>query len=93
MFFQVMVPKSQRSYLRFLQWPEGDLDQELQGYKINVHPFGASPPQVVLTLTSDRLQNDDNEKTFSPLVAETIQSTKIFMLMIVNALWKMRTLL
>ena len=41
MFYQVRVPAYQRDYLRFLWWPGGDLNAEIEEYRMMVHPFGA----------------------------------------------------
>ena len=41
MFYQVQVPDEQRSFLRFLYWPEGKLDEEPVDYEMCVHLFGA----------------------------------------------------
>ena len=41
MCHQVRVPESDRDLLRFLWWPNGNLDQELQEYRMTVHLFGA----------------------------------------------------
>ena len=41
MYHQVMVPESQRRYLRFLWWPDGNTTQEAEVYEMCVHPFGA----------------------------------------------------
>ena len=47
MFYQVRVPMSQRSYLRFVWWPDGNLNGNLQEYQMTVHLFGAaSSPSV-----------------------------------------------
>ena len=47
MFFQVKVPAEQQDFLRFLWWPGGNLDLELQEFKMTVHLFGAiSSPSV-----------------------------------------------
>jgi len=40
MFYQVHVPPAQQDYLRFVWWPNGDFDQELQDYQMCVHLFG-----------------------------------------------------
>lgn len=40
MFFQVRVRKEDQSFLRFLWWPNGDL-QEAEEYCMTVHLFGA----------------------------------------------------
>ena len=41
MFHQVRVPKADRDLLRFLWWPEGDLNKGLEEYRMTVHLFGA----------------------------------------------------
>ena len=41
MFYQVLVPESQRSFLRFLWWPSGNTDECLAEYEMCVHTFGA----------------------------------------------------
>ena len=47
MFYQINVPAEQRSLLRFLWWPDGDLEKELHEYQMCVHLFGAaSSPSV-----------------------------------------------
>ena len=47
MFYQVRVPEAQRCYLRFLWWPDGDLNVALVEYEMNVHLFGAvSSPSI-----------------------------------------------
>ena len=42
MFYQVRVAEVQRDYLRFLWWPNGNLDGEIREYQMNVHIFGAT---------------------------------------------------
>ena len=42
MFYQVKVPTEQQSFLRFLWWPDGNLETELKTYEMLVHIFGAS---------------------------------------------------
>ena len=47
MFYQINVPAEQRSLLRFLWWPDGDVEKELHEYEMCVHLFGAaSSPSV-----------------------------------------------
>lgn len=41
MFYQVNVPVSQRDFLRFVWWPNGDLSQLMEEYHMTVHIFGA----------------------------------------------------
>ncbi|XP_051784521.1 uncharacterized protein LOC114652826 [Erpetoichthys calabaricus] len=42
MFYQVKVPERDMDLLRFLWWPEGNLNNELEEYKMTVHLFGAT---------------------------------------------------
>ena len=47
MFYQVKIPPEQRNFVRFLWWPDGNLDNELCEYEMCVHLFGAvSSPGV-----------------------------------------------
>ena len=41
MFYQVKVPESQHNLLRFLWWPNGNLQKSLEEYVMKVHIFGA----------------------------------------------------
>ena len=41
MYCQVLVLEHQRRYIRFLWWPGGNLESELQEYEMCVHVFGA----------------------------------------------------
>ena len=41
MFCQVRVRKEDKSFLRFLWWPNGDLEQKAEKYCMTVHLFGA----------------------------------------------------
>jgi hypothetical protein len=42
MFHQVQVPKNDRDLLRFLWWPEGDIERPIEEYRMCVHLFGAT---------------------------------------------------
>ncbi len=72
MFYQVKVPPEQHDHLRFLWWPEGDLQKYLQEYRMAVHVFGAiSSPSVanfVLKKTADLAENK-----YGLLVANTLR--------------------
>ena len=41
MFYQVKVPQKDQDFLRFLWFPDGDLDQKPAPYRLSVHVFGA----------------------------------------------------
>ena len=72
MFYQVRVPVYQRDFLRFLWWPGGDLNAELEEYLMVVHPFGAvsspSCSNYVLRMTAN-----ENEEEVGNTVAETMR--------------------
>ena len=42
MYFQVQVPEEQRSFLRFLWWPDGNLELKPVEYEMCTHVFGAT---------------------------------------------------
>ena len=71
MFHQVRVPASDRGLLRFLWWPNGNLDQELQEYRMTVHLFGAvSSPSC--TNYAMRRNAEDHKHQFPPEVVSTV---------------------
>ena len=71
MFHQVRVPESDRGLLRFLWWPNGNLDQELQEYRMTVHLFGAvSSPSC--TNYAMRRNAEDHKHEFPPEVVSTV---------------------
>ena len=41
MFYQVKVPEHHCKYIRFIWWPNGDIEKKPQEYEMNVHLFGA----------------------------------------------------
>ena len=42
MFYQVRVSEADCCYLRFLGWPDGNLESNLEEYQMAVHLFGAA---------------------------------------------------
>ena len=72
MFHQVSVPPSQYDYLRFLWWPDGNLEGELQEYRMVVHLFGAVSSPSVANFALKRTTTD-NEEQYGTLVAETLR--------------------
>lgn len=71
MYHQVLVPDEDSDLLRFLWWPEGDLNQPLREYKMVVHLFGAksSPSCANYAL---RRTAEDGKETSSPEAVTTV---------------------
>lgn len=46
MFHQVTIPPEQCDFLRFLWWPNGNLDSQLEEYRMVVHLFGYRVSQI-----------------------------------------------
>ncbi|XP_068749082.1 uncharacterized protein [Montipora capricornis] len=72
MFLQVRVPLKDVNALRFLWWPNGDLQSEPEEYQMLVHLFGAtsSPSCASFAL---RQTAEDNKNDFDPVTVETVQ--------------------
>ena len=72
MLYQVFVPQDQRSYLRFLWWPEGNLEKEPVDYEMCVHLYGgvSSPSCSNFALTRKAV---DAEKGYGSEVAMTLR--------------------
>ena len=71
MFHQVKVRPNDRSALRFLWWPDGDLSKQAEEFHMTVHLFGgmSSPSCANFAL---RKTADDNEGDFDPETIQTI---------------------
>ena len=62
MFYQVHVPESQRSFLRFLWWPSGNTDECLVEYERCVHTFGAVSSPACANFALHKTAEDNKEK-------------------------------
>lgn len=71
MFHQVKVAEKHVDFLRFLWWPEGNLENNLVEHRMTVHLFGAvsSPSCACFAL---RKTAEDNKASFPPEVIDTI---------------------
>lgn len=71
MFHQVRVPAEDTDLLRFLWWPDGDLNQDLSGFRMMVHLFRAtsSPSCANFAL---RKCAEDNKEQFSQSVIDNV---------------------
>ena len=72
MFYQVRVPVTQRNFLCFLWWSEGDLNAELVEYRMVVHPFGAVPSPSCSNFAL-RHTAKENEDEIEKAVANTMR--------------------
>ncbi|XP_072030104.1 uncharacterized protein [Amphiura filiformis] len=73
MYYQVRVPKSDRDLLRFLWWPDGDINMPLQEYRMNVHVFGATSSPACANFAL-RQTAEDGQNRYSQEVCDTIRS-------------------
>jgi hypothetical protein len=72
MFHQVRVQPKCRDVLRFLWWPDANLDLEPKIYRMNVHLFGAVSSPSVCNYALKKTA-DDNESEFD---ADTISTVR-----------------
>jgi len=73
MFHQVMVAPEDRDSLRFLWWPNGDLDLQPEEYQMKVHLFGATSSPSVCGFALRRVAVE-NKPLASNRVIEAIQT-------------------
>lgn len=71
MFHQVKVPPEDADLLRFLWWPDGDVSQELQEYRMEVHLFGATSSPSCASYALRRCA-EDNKNSFDEAVVDTV---------------------
>ena len=71
MFYQVSVTEKHRNLLRFLWWPNNDLEEEPVEYRMTVHLFGAtsSPGCANIAL---KAAAENNESTFGKEAADFV---------------------
>lgn len=71
MFLQVRVPENHRDYLRFLWWPEGDVESQAQEYRMTVHLFGATSSPSCANYALHRTAEDFGD--FDAEAAQTLR--------------------
>ncbi|XP_071092752.1 uncharacterized protein [Haliotis cracherodii] len=71
MFYQIRVPPHQHDLLRFLWWPNGDLNSELHEYRMAVHIFGAVSSPSISNFALKAAAKKADEK-YGSLAADTI---------------------
>ena len=72
MFYQVLIPESQRSFMRFFWFKDGNLDGEVVEYEMCVHPFGAISSGACANYAL-RKTADEQEFRFGTDVADTVR--------------------
>ena len=63
MFYQVRVIDADSTYLRYLWWPDGRLDSDLEEYQMVLHLFAAASSPACSNFTLRRTA-EDNTKQF-----------------------------
>ena len=71
MYYQVRVPELQRKYLRFVFWPDGNLETDPVDYEMNVHVFGAVSSMGCVNYALHQTAKD-NENCFGYKAANTL---------------------
>ncbi|KAL3981342.1 small subunit ribosomal protein S12 [Sarotherodon galilaeus] len=74
MFHQVKVPPEDTDLLRFLWWPNGDLNQALVAYKMVVHLFGATPSPSCASYALRRCAEDNRDQFDSTAIVIILQN-------------------
>ena len=62
MFHQVKVPVEDYKYLRFLWWPNGNLDTSPEEYCMTVHLFGATSSPSCTSFCLRKVATDHKEE-------------------------------
>jgi len=88
MYYQVQVQNHHHDFLRFLWWPQGDVDQPLEVYRMNVHLFDAVSSPSIANLALKQTGIDYSER-YSSQVIDTINHI-VFTSTIVSSLWPLR---
>ena len=72
MFFQVKVPAVDRDVLRFLWWPNGDLNLPPKMFRMTVHAFGLTSSPSCVNFVLRRLA-DDGQTLSNVLASEALR--------------------
>ena len=77
MFHQVGVPEADRDLLRFLWWPKGNLDQELEEYRMYVHLFGAVSSPSCANFTLRQIAEDFKHEFLSQVTSTVMKNFSV----------------
>ena len=72
MFYQVRVSPSDCDYLRFLWWPDGDLNKDPEEYQMLVHLFGGASSPSCANFALKKTA-EDNKTAFDATTVETVK--------------------
>ena len=72
MFNQVKVPHQDRDTLRFLWWPDGDVNKPVEEYRMTTHLFGATSSPSCVNYALKRT-SQDNASKYTKVATDTIQ--------------------
>ena len=77
MFYQVFVSDQHRNLLSFLWWENGDINEQLPDYPMNVHVFGGT---LLSSYSNYALQKTagDHQPKCSREVGDTIRENFLF---------------
>ncbi|XP_068234194.1 uncharacterized protein [Palaemon carinicauda] len=72
MFFQIKIPPENQDYVRFLWWPNGDINRPLEEFRMAVHIFGPiSSPSIANTAL--KTTADKADEKYDLTVGSTIR--------------------
>ncbi|XP_068240026.1 uncharacterized protein [Palaemon carinicauda] len=72
MFFQIKIPPENQDYVRFLWWPNGDINRPLEEFRMDVHIFRAiSSPSIANTTL--KATADKADEKYDSTVGNTIR--------------------
>ncbi|KAL7883475.1 hypothetical protein SRHO_G00011330 [Serrasalmus rhombeus] len=71
MFYQVKVPEGDTDLLRFLWWPDGNLNAHLEEFRMTVHIFGATSSPSCASYALRRTA-EDRRSIAAPEAVETV---------------------
>ena len=72
MFYQVRIPEEQKGFVRFLWWPNGDWNEPLEEYEMNVHVFGGTSSPGCSNYALRRAARD-GEAEFGHMARKTLE--------------------
>ena len=72
MFYQVQVSLSDRDYLQFLWWPDGDLDKDPEEHQTLVHLFGGASSLSCANFPLKKTA-EDNKAAFDAITVDTVK--------------------